>query len=52
MAITGHAITDMDQRYDVVEDADKLAAIRQLEAYRSELTKLAIVDQSVDAEGV
>ncbi len=52
MAITGHAITDMDQRYDVVEDADKLAAIRQLEAYRSALTKLAIVDQSVDVEGV
>jgi integrase len=51
MAITGHAITDMDQRYDVVEDADK-AAIRQLEAYRSALTELAIVDQGVDVEGL
>ncbi|RJQ70865.1 MAG: site-specific integrase [Desulfobacteraceae bacterium] len=35
MAITGHAIRDMDQRYDVVEDSDKLVAIRQLEVYRA-----------------
>ncbi len=34
MAITGHAIRDMDQRYDVVEDEDRLAAVRMLEAYR------------------
>lgn len=42
MAITGHAITDMNQRYDVVEDSDKAGAIRKLEAYR------ASVDQTVD----
>ncbi len=27
MAITGHAITDMNQRYDVIEDSDKQKAI-------------------------
>jgi len=48
MAITGHAITDMDQRYDVVEDSDKLAAIRRLENYRLTLTENTNVDQTVD----
>jgi integrase len=43
MAITGHAIKDMNQRYDTVDDQDKLTAIRQLESYR-----FANVDQSVD----
>ena len=47
-AITGHAIRDMDQRYDVVEDSDKLAAIRKLEHYRSGEQKLEFVDQTVD----
>ena len=41
MAITGHAIRDMDQRYDVVEDLDKQAAIRQLEIYRAGLANVA-----------
>lgn len=41
MAITGHAITDMNARYDTVEDFEKLEAIRSLEKFRS-------VDQNVD----
>ena len=45
MAITGHAIHDMDQRYDVVEDSDKFEAIRRLESYRLEVTKVANGDQ-------
>jgi len=48
MAITGHAITDMNQRYDVVEDSDKIDAIRKLEAYRNAMVIPAIVDHSVD----
>jgi integrase len=52
MAITGHAITDMDQRYDVVEDADKLAAIKRLENYRLMLTENASGDQVVTKEGI
>ena len=48
MAITGHAITDMNQRYDVVEDSDKLKAVRKLEAYRNGGVIPAIVDHSVD----
>ena len=48
MSITGHAISDMDQRYDVVDDADKLDAIRKLEIYRNAEVFPAIVDQNVD----
>jgi integrase len=33
-SITGHAITDMSERYDVVSDEDKLEAIRRLENHR------------------
>jgi integrase len=33
-AITGHALTDMDDRYNVVDEKDKLEAIERLEAYR------------------
>ncbi len=51
MAITGHAVRDMDQRYDVVEDADKLQAIGRLESYRLSLTGSADVDQTVDRMG-
>lgn len=40
-AIVGHAIKDMQGRYDEVHDQDKLAAIRQLESYR-----FASVDQA------
>jgi len=43
MSITGHAPKDMDDRYNKVDDQDKLLAIRQLEAYR-----FTDVDQSVD----
>ncbi len=42
-AIVGHAIKDMQGRYDEVDDQDKLAAIRQLESYR-----FTSVDQTVD----
>ncbi len=42
-AIVGHAIKDMQGRYDEVDDQDKLLAIRQLESYR-----FGGVDQSVD----
>ena len=41
MEITGHAITDMNARYDTVEDFEKLDAIRMLEKFRS-------VDENVD----
>lgn len=34
MSITGHAPKDMDDRYNKVDDSDKLKAIKQLEAYR------------------
>jgi integrase len=43
MAITGHAIRDMDQRYDVVEDDDKLTAIQLLEDHRSKMADVAKV---------
>lgn len=43
MAITGHAVTDMNERYDTIEAWEKLEAIRLLEKFRS-------VDQSVDQE--
>lgn len=42
MAITGHAINGMDQRYDIVEDSDKHEAIKMLEGYR---LKTSNVDQ-------
>ena len=35
MAITGHAITDMNARYDIVEDFEKLDAVRLLEKFRN-----------------
>jgi len=35
MSITGHAIRDMDDRYNKVDDADKHQAIKKLEAFRS-----------------
>jgi hypothetical protein len=48
MAITGHAITDMNQRYDVVEDSDKLKAVRKLEVlYRNAMVIPAIVDHGI-----
>jgi len=50
MAITGHAIKDMDQRYDVVDDADKMLAIRKLENDRADVV-YADVDQIVDFAG-
>jgi integrase len=46
MSITGHSIKTMNQRYDAVEDWEKLGAIKKLEDYRKEL--LAKVDQTVD----
>jgi integrase len=39
MNLTGHAIKDMDQRYDVVDDEDKRQAIRKLESFRKPVTK-------------
>ncbi|WP_076750674.1 tyrosine-type recombinase/integrase [Desulfatitalea tepidiphila] len=51
MAITGHAIHDMDQRYDVVEESDKLEAIRRLEKYRSKVACLTNVDQTLTKSG-
>jgi len=42
MSITGHAPKDMNDRYDTVDDRDRLEAIAQLESYRSN------VDQNVD----
>jgi integrase len=45
MAITGHTVTDMNVRYDTVEDFEKLDAIRLLEKFRN-------VDQTVDQKEV
>jgi len=40
MSITGHAIKDMNERYDTVEDWEKAEAITKLETYRnSEIAK-------------
>ncbi len=46
MAITGHAIQDMNQRYDTIDERDKLEAVARLEAYRRK--ESASVDQNVD----
>jgi len=46
MAITGHAIQDMNQRYDTVDERDKKEAIEKLEVYRCKT--IANVDQNVD----
>jgi integrase len=48
-AITGHAIRDMNERYHVIEAADKLEAIARLEEYRRK--EAARVDQAVDQKG-
>ena len=39
MSITGHAPKDMDDRYNRVDDEDKLEAIKELEAFREMLDK-------------
>jgi integrase len=46
MAITGHAIKDMNQRYDTVDEKDKLKAVAVLEVHRRK--ESASVDQNVD----
>jgi len=33
-AIVGHTGNDMDSRYNIIDDEDRLEAVRQLEAYR------------------
>jgi hypothetical protein len=35
MSIVGHSERDMHDRYDTVDDEDKLKTIRKLEAYRA-----------------
>ncbi len=47
MSITGHAIQDMNQQYDTIEDWDKIEAIKKLESYRR--NKAAKVDQNAPA---
>jgi integrase len=37
MSITGHAVRDMNERYDVVSDQDKADAVVKLTAYRANL---------------
>ena len=44
MSITGHAEKDMDDRYNRVDDNDRLLAIRKLEEYRES------IDHSIDQE--
>ena len=34
MSVTGHAIKDMNERYDTVEDWEKLEGVDKLRAYR------------------
>jgi integrase len=48
MSITGHAPKDMDDRYNRVDDKDRLEAISKLESYRSCKMKLQNVDHFVD----
>ena len=50
MSITGHSPKDMDDRYNRVDDNDRLDAINQLESYRSGEMKLQNVDHLVDQE--
>ena len=38
-SITGHAVSDMDDRYNKVDDEDKLEAIRKLEAFRESVSE-------------
>jgi len=47
MAITGHAIQDMNQRYDPIDERDMLEAFAKLDAYRRRKTS-ASVKQKVD----
>lgn len=47
MSITGHAIRDMDQRYDSVGVEDKHEAIKKLEGYRAEVTKTLLEAEPV-----
>ncbi len=42
MAITGHTPKDMDDRYNLVDDKDKLDAVKQLEGYRSNLVTISL----------
>jgi len=37
MAITGHAIMDMNERYDTVDLQDKLEGVKRLEAWRKNI---------------
>jgi hypothetical protein len=37
--MAGHAITDMDQRYDAVDLKDKQEAVKRLEAYRANVAE-------------
>ena len=39
MSITEHAPKDMDDRYNRVDDTDKLEAVRQLEADRESVSQ-------------
>jgi integrase len=50
MSITGHSPKDMDDRYNRVDDKDRLDAISRLESYRSGEMKLQNVDHFVDQE--
>jgi len=40
MSITGHAIRDMNERYDTVEEWEKTVAIKKLEIYRASGTEM------------
>ncbi len=46
MSITGHAARDMDDRYNRVDDSDKLLAVRRLEEYRKN------IDHPIDQENI
>jgi hypothetical protein len=37
MSVTGHADRDMHDRYNPVDDGDKLETIKELEAYREKI---------------
>jgi len=46
MSVTGHAIKDMNERYDTVEDWEKLEGVEKLRAYRNSVRHSVSFDPS------
>jgi integrase len=52
MSITGHAIKDMNERYDTVEDWEKIDAVKKLSAYRKSVSKTVSNDPSQEPQPI